>query len=68
MQNQNIHPWSWGQGAAPTFPGAQPLIPTNFPPPGVDLSGYPQMYGNPPGQVVSKIILFPFWLINSWAT
>ncbi|KAK6621061.1 hypothetical protein RUM43_011365 [Polyplax serrata] len=51
MQNQNIHPWSWGQGAAPTFPGAQPLIPTNFPPPGVDLSGYPQMYGNPPGQV-----------------
>lgn len=59
MQNQNVHPWSWGQGSAPTFSGAHPMIPTSFPPPGVDqnslLSGYQQMYGSAPGQPVKFI-------------
>lgn len=60
MQNQNVHSWAWGQGPAPPFTGGQPMLPTNFPPPGVDqnhlLSGYQQMYGGMPNQQVCNFL------------
>lgn len=53
MQNQNIHSWSWNQGSTPGYSNVQPIVPTNFPPPGVEhnpiLSGYQSMYGTTPG-------------------
>ncbi|EEB20176.1 hypothetical protein Phum_PHUM604570 [Pediculus humanus corporis] len=53
MQNQNIHSWSWNQGSGPGYSNVQPIVPTNFPPPGVEhnpiLSGYQSMYGTTPG-------------------